>query len=746
MQNYQNHTVNLSNCDTEPIHLIGQIQPHGFMVVMDSNTFRVEQVSQNLGNFILGLEPELLIGALPDALCNLGEYPVLEAQLQASTVLNPQLLTLKGKQFFGFLHESAGKLVLECEPYEQTTDQKRFERTFNFEEFQTALNNLEPLDQLAQILVSYVQRLLDYDRVMMYVFDEDWHGEVIAEKVKPGVKSYLHHHFPSTDIPEPARALLQKKHVRQIPDIKAQAVKIVPYLNPVTGEPSNIILSELRNPSEIHLEYLHNMEAFATLSVSILVKGKLWGIIACQHRQPKFINYWLRQNCNVAAKSFANAVLASQEMRDVTELDQYKKIEEALINQMIETESIEKGLFKGQYSLLDITTCSGAAIFTNNNLSTVGIVPEQEQIMQLVNWLSKHNNERIFYTRELAKQYPAATDFQTIASGLLALEISKYNKEYILYFKPEIRESIVWAGRPDKPELDETDTKLIPRKSFETWVEIVKGKSLAWTLNELEVAQLLLKDVIALILRNQTNQLKQLNKDLLESSDDLRRKNERLEDFAYIITHNLRSPMSNIKGLYNLYEAEPNQETGEEVMQHMNRVIDNMAATIDDLNMILQTTLDQQLTQVEVQIAELIDKEKQNLEAAIKGKGARIFTELEVPQVRMSKVYMESLLHNLLSNAIKYSSPERPPQVHIRTWCQGGSFCLSVSDNGLGLDMKRFGEKIFGLYKTFHENKDAKGLGLYMTRMQIEALGGTIEVESQPDRGTTFTVRFAAQT
>ncbi|TXK29669.1 GAF domain-containing protein [Pontibacter qinzhouensis] len=742
MQNYQNLTVDLSNCDTEPIHLIGRIQPHGFMIVLNLANFVVEQVSQNIASFIEGVYVEDLISHTLEKICFESEYPVLHAQLQASTVLNPQLMTIKGNQYFGFLQEAQGKLILECEPYHKTIDQIRFEHTYGFSNYQTALNNSHSMLVLSQLLVDFVQNILDYDRVMIYKFDNDWHGEVIAEKIKPGAVSYLHHHFPSTDIPAPARDLLEKKHVRQIPDIDAPAVDIYPYLNPTTGTPANVLLSELRNPSEIHLEYLHNMDAYATLSISIIVKGKLWGLVACQNQRPKFVNYWLRQSCNLAAKAFASAVLASQDLRDITVLERYKLTEENLINQVIEAGNIHKGLFEKAVNLLHITECSGAAMFLENKLEVMGVVPDQDQIMRLIKWLAVHNNERIFYSRELSKQFPEAEAYPEVASGLMALEISKYNREYILYFKPEIRDSIVWAGKPEK----ETDGyQLKPRKSFEQWVEVIKGKSQPWTMNELEVAQLLLKDIISLILRNQANKLKELNSNLVASAEDMQRKNQRLEDFAYIITHNLRSPMSNIKGLYNLYEAEPSQETGQEVMERMNVVIGNMSNTIDDLNTILRTALDQQLLQDEVHIADLIEKELQNLETAILEKKAIVVQELDVPVVHLPKVYMESLLHNLLSNAIKYSSPDRPPLVKVKSWQQNGDFFLSVSDNGLGLDMQRFGNKMFGLYNTFHDNKDAKGLGLYITKMQVESLGGTIEVESEAGIGTTFTVRFNSQ-
>jgi len=741
MQNYNNLKVDLSNCDTEPIQLIGRIQPYGFLLILNKATLQVEQVSQNVAQY-LEVTPELLLGNRITAICQEGEHALLEEHLKQAQKRSPQLLQLQGKQFFGFMHESDDKLVLECEPVAKSNSQRRLDNSLSFCHFQYELNELESLQGQAKLLVDFVQGILDYDRVMLYVFDQDWHGEVIAENIKPGVRSYLHHHFPASDIPAPARALLVKKHIRQIPDVDAEAVNIIPYLNPTTGAPSNIIRSELRNPSEIHLEYLRNMEVGATLSFSIMVKNKLWGLITCQHQTPLFSDYWKRMTCNLAAMAFSNAVVASREKRDVQAFERLKQVEEMLISQVDETGDIFEGLFEQEQKLLHLVACEGAAVYFNHSLVAVGNTPTQEQLLEIVDWLAEQKEERFFSTRELSRHMSTAASFRDTASGLLALEISRYNKEYILYFKPEIRERRIWAGDPEKPTAG-ADQRIHPRKSFRQWEEIVQGKSQPWSLNDLEITQILLKDITAILLRNQANMLKDLNHELEASAEELRLKNNRLEDFAHIITHNLRSPMSNIKGLYQLYQAEPTQETGAEVMQKMNLMINNMTSTIQDLNLILNVALDQQLPKAKVRVAPMVEKQLQNLQAVITKSKAVVETDLQVPEIFTSKVYFESILHNLLSNALKYSAEDRQPNIRIRTWQDNNAVFLAVSDTGIGIDLDKHGQKLFGLYNTFHSGRDSKGIGLYLTKMQVESLSGEIAVESEPDQGTTFTVKFA---
>ncbi|RDV13995.1 GAF domain-containing protein [Pontibacter diazotrophicus] len=740
MQNYNNLNVDLSNCDTEPIHIIGRIQPHGFLFILDQATLQIEQVSQNVEQY-LQIKAEKLLGKHITAICREEEQAKLVEQLNQTHKGSPQLLQLQGQQFFGFLHLEGQKLMLEFEPMPQTTAQGRLENSLAFCHFQYELNEHHVLESQANLLLEFVQQTLGYDRVMLYVFDEDWHGEVIAEKIKPGIRSYLHHHFPSTDIPGPARALLMKKHVRQIPDVHATAVDIMPYMNPTTGKPSNIIRSELRNPSEIHLEYLRNMEVSATLSFSILVRNKLWGLITCHHTTPLFIDYWKRMACNLAAMAFSNAIIASSEKRDVHKFNKQKQLEEALLAQVNLAGDLFKGLFEQQHTLLHLTSCQGAAVYFNSTLRAAGKTPSDDQIRGIIDWLSEKKEERIFSTRELSKHLPAAVHYADTASGLLAVEISRYNKEYILYFKPEIQEKRIWAGDPEKPTAS-ADLRVHPRKSFSRWEEIIKGKSLPWSLNDLEIAQILQKDITAILLRNQANKLKDLNQEMEASAEELRQKNNRLEDFAHIISHNLRSPMSNMQGLYALYKEDPTQETVVEVMKRMNQMIHNMSDTVQDLNLILDVALDQQLQQTKVQVADVIEKQLQNMQAAILKSNALIETDLQVQEIPTSKVYFESILHNLLSNALKYSADGRRPIIKIKTWQEDKQICLAVSDNGMGMDLEKMGHKVFGLYNTFHKGKDSKGIGLYLTKMQVKSLGGDIAVESAPDQGATFEVRF----
>jgi chemotaxis family two-component system sensor kinase Cph1 len=737
--------VDFTECDREPIHISGHIQPFGFLLIVDKNTLKIEQGSENTGEY-LGVNIQDLTGEpLVSLFVEEANTPeeLLPAELtDDSGEKGPHLLNLKGRQFFCFIHQSAAKIILECESFTSQSAEEAIEANNLLGSVQTKLNQLGSLEEISAPVADAVQAMLDYDRVLIFKFDPDWHGKVIAEKAKPGIHSYKGHHFPASDIPAPARELLRVKHIRHIPKVAASPVAILPYQNPSTGSPTDILKSEFRYPSEIHLEYLENMDVSGSLSFSVIVKGELWGLISCTNEKPKYINYWKRQLGNQLAKAYANVIVSSQEKRDYHEFVLYKKQEEELLRQIMSSgNDFSEGLLKEELNLLSISRAAGAVIFLDKSIRCFGICPEEKVLKELVDWLSQNNTASVFYTRQLSAIVKSAASYRDKGSGLLALEISRFNKEYLLYFKPEITEKRIWAGNPEKP-IAGNDLHIHPRKSFEKWEEEIKGKSEPWTVNEVEIAGILLKDVVAVRLGNQAIRLERLKEEYQIAAEGLEIQNKQLEDFARIITHNLRSPLTNVQALYAIYKANPQQYEAPLFLDKIKGASDNMLATIDDLNLILRKKVGAHLQQEKVNIRKIIDKELQNMEAVILAEKAEVIIALSVQEININKIYLESIIHNLISNALKYTSPKRRPRLEIRSWQEEKTFYFSVSDNGLGIDLDKYGEKIFGIYKTFHQHPNSRGVGLYITKMQVEGMGGNIEVQSQPGEGTTFTIKF----
>ena len=237
-------------------------------------------------------------------------------------------------------------------------------------------------------------------------------------------------------------------------------------------------------------------------------------------------------------------------------------------------------------------------------------------------------------------------------------------------------------------------------------------------------------------LRKANDQLSNLNKYLVNQ-------NKQLEDFAHITSHNLRAPIANLKALLQLHKDSGSPEEKEMYIHMLDEVIMKIDETLNDLVEVIQIRKDLNVEQEKLSFAERLQKVKEILLVDIEQSGIQLLEDFQAaPTIEYPKIYLDSLLQNLLTNAIKYRSTDRQPSVHFKAWHEDGVVKLTVEDNGIGIDMQRYGNKIFGFRKTFHKNKDAKGIGLFITKSQVEAMGGQIKVESEPGVGTKFIITF----
>lgn len=223
----------------------------------------------------------------------------------------------------------------------------------------------------------------------------------------------------------------------------------------------------------------------------------------------------------------------------------------------------------------------------------------------------------------------------------------------------------------------------------------------------------------------------------------LQEQNRQLDEFAHIISHNLRSPVGNIKALISLLGANSTLAEYQQIFEKIKIVSSNLNDTMNDLMETLKVKTDTDIVRGEIRFKEIFDKVIQSLEGELIKCGASVtFAFNDAPKIYYSKAYLESIFQNLLSNALKYSSPKRKPEIKVTTATEETGVVLRVHDNGLGIDMVKHGSKLFGLHKTFHVHQDARGVGLFLVKTQVEALGGSIGAASEIDKGTTFIIRF----
>jgi PAS domain S-box-containing protein len=236
--------------------------------------------------------------------------------------------------------------------------------------------------------------------------------------------------------------------------------------------------------------------------------------------------------------------------------------------------------------------------------------------------------------------------------------------------------------------------------------------------------------------------LSERNTELLNTQAALTRKINQLKDFAGIITHDVRGPAANIRKMLDLYETAEDEETRATAYSFLKKTSNNLVNNLNELIQVLQLHLEEDVPRSECDFKEILASITNQFGEALLEKNAHIHSEFEVPSILYPKVYLQSILYNLISNSLKYSKPGEPCEIHIKTWQENGSTFLRITDNGLGFDLEQHKNAIFKFRKSFHAGYDSKGIGLYLVRNQVEDLGGSISVESEPEKGSSFTICF----
>ncbi|HIK26724.1 MAG: ATP-binding protein [Oscillatoriaceae bacterium SKW80] len=506
--------------EEEPIHLTGCIQPHGLLFVLKEPELKILQVSDNTAQ-ILGIPSSYFIDRSLITLLDNNQIEQLRAVIynQKLNDDDTKLLKLtfylpyKTIKFDAIIHRTNGGLILELEPSKQ---QIEFINFYNL--VRTAANKIQSapdFKSLCQALASEVRKISGFDRVMVYKFDEQGHGCVIAEDKLENLPSYEGLHYPSSDIPPEARRLYCLNWLRLIADVNYKPAKIIPAINPITYEPIDLTYSVLRSISPCHIEYLQNMGVSASMSISLMKGDKLWGLIACHHYSPRYVAYEVRKACEFLGQVMSLELSSKEESEDYEYQLQLKSNLAKIIEYMSNEKNYIEGLFKYNPNVLDLANATGAFAQLGGKIRTIGKVPPAEEINKLIEWLNS-SNEEVFSTDCLTKIYKPAEEYKEIASGILAICISKNQNNYVIWFRTEVIKTVNWAGNPKEIKGEEERERLNPRKSFELWKETVRGKSLPWKTCEIETAKELKNAIIKIVLRK-AEELEKLNAALIES-------------------------------------------------------------------------------------------------------------------------------------------------------------------------------------------------------------------------------------
>jgi two-component system, chemotaxis family, sensor kinase Cph1 len=747
--------LDLTNCDREPIHIPGLIQPHGVLLVMSEADLTIVQVSSNVAQQI-GRSPNELLNQPLAALLNSEQLTAIAGCLsQDFESINPMQIVIEvgGKDlvFDGIIHRFDQSLILELEP-------NRSQRTADFFGFHRlvkgAINRLQQattLDQMCQIIVQEVHQLTGFDRVMVYQFDAEGSGTVIAEDKRDDLTPYLGLRYPASDIPKQAKQLYTLNWLRLIPTVDYAAAELIPSVNPLTQQPTDLSLAGLRSVSPIHLEYLHNMGVGASMSISLIKEKQLWGLIACHHDRDRYVSYEIRTACEFLGQVMSLELVSKETNQDLDYRIKLKSIQARFVEVIPQCDSLLNGILNADANLLELVDAEGAAIVWNDQFHTIGNTPNIRQLEELLTWVEMRLEGNLLYTTALSQEYPIAQEYKSVASGMIVLAISRVNRNYILWFRPEAVQTVNWGGDPNKPVevSDDGEVRLSPRKSFALWQETVQGRSLPWKPCEIEAVLELRSAIVGIVLR-QADELAKLNL-------ELERSNSELDSFAYIASHDLKEPL---RGIHNyssfLMEdyADILNEEGVSKLQTLVRLTQRMEDLINSLlhfsrlgrvELALQRTDPNQLLRSTLEL----------LSISLKNSQVDIRIPRSLPMVRCDRVQISEVFTNLISNAIRYSDRDQKwveigyldlleaPQ--IRPFDENEvipdpMITFYVRDNGIGIPERHL-DTIFRIFKRLHaptKYGGGTGAGLTIAKKIVERHGGTLWVESTQAEGSTF--------
>jgi chemotaxis family two-component system sensor kinase Cph1 len=657
--------VDLTNCEREPIHIPGAIQPHGVLLALQEPALTVAQVSENIGDH-LGLDIEdVLAGPLSAVLDETSIEQVRTALSQGRwEELNPLRLVAAGK-----------------------------------------------------------------------LFDEEEHGCVDAEAKEPALEPYLGLHYPASDIPRQARQLYLKSWLRIIPDARYVPARLVPALWPDTQAPLDLSFSVLRAVSPIHLEYLANMGIVASMSVSLIVRDRLWGLIACvNHSGPLAIPYELRSACEVLGRLTSLQIAALEEREAASRRASHRATQEALAEAMRagdNTEDVLEALLARPAELLELVGAEGAAVVTAEELSTCGRTPSPALLGALASWLQERGDLAVFATASLPALFPAALEAKDVASGLLTFALPGAPPRRLLWFRPEIVQTVSWGGDPRKPVETDPGMRLHPRHSFDLWKEEVRLRSSRWTVGDIEDAEDLRHSAVEIDLERQVRRGQQA----VRARDDV----------VAVVSHDLKNPVSVIQiqaALLLRMTGHGDEERSHRLRasaQRIQRSVDRMSSLIHDLLDLAKIEAGRVEVRCQPEDAgDMIEEALSMLRQLAETKRITITEELlpGTPAVSADRERIFQVLSNLVGNAIKLT-PESGT-VAVRVEPGANEVLITVANTGPGIPADQLPHVFDRYWQARRRSREGSGLGLHIAKGIVEAHGGRLWVESPPGAGARF--------
>ena len=493
--------VNLTNCDREAIHLPGSIQPHGCLLACDASASIVLRHSANAPH-MLGSSNDLngqrLESILGEELAHTVRNSLARTREASRPVLTFGVTLASGQTFDISAHLFKGMAIIEFERCGLSIAEPiELARTLIAQ-----VREIDHTDRLFRDAARFARAMLGYDRVMIYQLGADGAGKVVAEAKRVDLESFKGQYFPSSDIPQQARALYLRNPIRIISDAKGETVPIVPVLD-LSGEPIDLSYAHLRSVSPIHCEYLSNMGVGASMSISIIVDGALWGLIACHHYSPRTLAMGQR----IAAEMFGEFLsmhIETLRARQKLEAGAHaRQLLDTLLRDANRATDIEEFLLSRMSDFKALIPCDGIGMSLGGQWAADGLTPANIAVPALLRFVEGMTEGRTWASNRLSMVHAIAQDYAADVSGVLVIPMSQHPRDYLILFRKEVVETLDWAGDPNKTyDTGPLGDRLTPRKSFSVWKETVRQQSLPWTEQDRQFGEAIRVAIVEVVLHN----------------------------------------------------------------------------------------------------------------------------------------------------------------------------------------------------------------------------------------------------
>jgi len=689
--------LDLTDCDREPIHVPGAIQPHGLLLIASAAGHH--PVLAGAGDIEGRLAPDWLGVPLADLLGQ-DVAPIVATLSGGPHAVAPRPVAGLHGSFSALVHRAGEQLMIELEPMPDEPRTAAATLTW-LDAIATGFERATDVQSLCERAAVAFRTLTGFDRVMIYHFLDDDAGRVLAEDKVADLGSFLHHHFPASDIPHQARALYIRNRTRVIPTVDYQPAPLRP-----SGF-AGVDLSDvaLRSVSPIHLEYLRNMGVQASASISIVKDGLLWGLVACHHRSPRELAPDLRGAAAILASGLARQIRAKEEAQAYRERLRLRTAEDQVVPRLNNEDPLSRAVHAVKNELKAMMNADGFALVERHAVASIGHCPPAAFITELAGWIRMRGGDPVA-THELGALYPAAAGVAR-ASGIIALPLLD-EEAMLIWFRAEQVEEIEWAGNPHKAVTAVPGQPLTPRTSFNSWIDTVRGRSRRWTLEEVEAVHRLRRRFHE---ARQHQEVRRLNRDLNRTLADKDSLLAQKDVLMKEVNHRVQNSLQLVASFLRLQA----KTAGSPVAEHLAEAQARLAAVALVHRRLYR---DDQVESVDLSryLDELVADMKTSLGAEWGSRMRLDLAPILVPTDRAVNIGL--ILTELVINASKYAYGGAPGPISIALEQHRNRLRLIVADDGGG---------------KADSGSGGGGFGSRMMEAMVQRLDGTIAFgDNQP--------------